>query len=57
MDILILVLGLSGAYITLLVMRFLHLACKALRIWINIQLYGRADDYAGYYERKRDRQE
>jgi fructose-specific phosphotransferase system component IIB len=54
MEILAICFGFVGLYATYLVLKFLRLACKALRIWINIQLYGKADDYSGYYERKRD---
>lgn len=52
---LLLIIGcLLGLYFLWLVLKFLRLSCKALCIWINIQLYGKADDYSGYYERKRD---
>lgn len=57
MDILALVsllLAFAGLYFLYLVFKLLRLACKALQIYINQQLYGRSDDYAGYYERKRD---
>ncbi len=54
MEILAICFGFVGLYATYLVLKFLRLACKALRIWINIHLYGTADDYSGYYERKRE---
>lgn len=54
MEILAICFGFVGLYATFLVLKLLRYACAALKIWINLQKYGNADVYAGYYERKRD---
>ena len=54
MEIFLICFGFVGLYATYLVLKLLRYACAALKIWINLQKYGYADDYVGYYERKRD---